>query len=77
MSIINPNFRITGLASGLDTEQMVKDLMAVERLPLTRLEQKGLTRRQEAYLFQSAGKFLITKGRISSLTRLPKCHRRG
>jgi len=51
MSIINPNFRITGLASGLDTEQMVKDLMAVERLPLTRLEQqRQLTEwRQEAY----------------------------
>ncbi len=51
MSIINPNFRITGLASGLDTEQIVKDLMAVERLPLTRLEQqRQLTEwRQEAY----------------------------
>jgi len=49
--IINTNFRLSGLASGLDTEQMVKDLMAVERIPLTRLEQqKQLTLwRQEAY----------------------------
>ena len=36
--IINSNFRISGLASGLDTEQMVRDLMRVERIPLTRLE---------------------------------------
>lgn len=40
MAIINPNFRITGLASGLDTEQLVKDLMTVERMPLNKLEQK-------------------------------------
>ena len=49
--IINSNFRISGLASGLDTEQMVRDLMRVERIPLTRLEQqKQLAQwRQEAY----------------------------
>lgn len=51
MAIINSNFRLTGLASGLDTEQMVRDLMRVERFPLTRLEQqKQLSEwRQEAY----------------------------
>ncbi len=51
VAIINSNFRITGLASGLDTEQMVKDLMRVERLPLTKLQQqKQLAEwRQEAY----------------------------
>ncbi|NLL95689.1 MAG: flagellar filament capping protein FliD [Clostridiaceae bacterium] len=51
MAIINSNFRLTGLASGLDTDQMVRDLMKVERFPLTKLEQqKQLTQwRQEAY----------------------------
>lgn len=51
MAIINSNFRLTGLASGLDTDQMIKDLMRVERFPLTKLEQqKQLEQwRQEAY----------------------------
>ena len=50
-SIINSNFRITGLASGLDTEQIVKDLMTAERIPLTKIEQqKQLAEwRQEMY----------------------------
>lgn len=50
-NIIGSNFRITGLASGLDTDQIVKDLMAAERIPLIRLEQqKQLAEwRQEMY----------------------------
>lgn len=32
--------RITGLYSGLDTDQLVKDLMRIERIPLDRLVQK-------------------------------------
>jgi len=44
MAIINSNFRLSGLATGLDTDQMVRDLMRVERLPLTKLErQRQLT----------------------------------
>lgn len=35
--------RITGLASGLDTEQLVKDIMRAERLPLDKLTQKKQT----------------------------------
>ncbi|WP_112181900.1 MULTISPECIES: flagellar hook-associated protein 2 [Paraliobacillus] len=31
--------RVTGLASGIDTDTMVKDLMAAERLPLDKMEQ--------------------------------------
>ena len=51
MNIIGSNLRITGLASGLDTDQIVKDLMTVERIPLARLEQqKQLAEwRQERY----------------------------
>jgi len=51
MAIINSNFRLTGLASGLDTDQMVKDLMNVARIPLTKLEQqrKLAEWRQESY----------------------------
>ena len=50
-NIINSNLRISGLASGLDTEQIVKDLMTAERIPLTKLEQqKQLVQwRQELY----------------------------
>ncbi|MBM7690892.1 flagellar hook-associated protein 2 [Peribacillus deserti] len=32
--------RISGLASGMDTDQMVKDLMKAERMPLDKLNQK-------------------------------------
>lgn len=51
MAIINSNFRLTGIASGLDTDQMVKDLMNVARIPLTKLEQKRKLAewRQESY----------------------------
>ncbi len=51
MAIINPNFRLSGIASGLDTDQMVKDLMTVERIPLNKLEQKRQLAewRQDAY----------------------------
>lgn len=51
MNIINSNLRITGLASGLDTDQLVRDLMTAEKVPLTRLEQKKQLAewRQEAY----------------------------
>ena len=51
MNIINSNLRITGLATGLDTDQLVRDLMTAEKVPLTRLEQKKQLAewRQEAY----------------------------
>ncbi|MED4299266.1 flagellar hook-associated protein 2 [Geobacillus stearothermophilus] len=34
------NLRISGLASGMDIDQIVKDLMKVERMPLDKLKQK-------------------------------------
>ncbi|MEW6181610.1 MAG: flagellar filament capping protein FliD [Bacillota bacterium] len=40
LSIIN---RVAGLASGMDTDQMVKDLMKVARIPLDRMLQKKQT----------------------------------
>ena len=36
----NTRIRFGGLASGLDTDQIVRDMMRVERLPLNRLAQK-------------------------------------
>ena len=36
----NSTMRIGGLATGFDTDQMVKDLMTVERIPLDKLSQK-------------------------------------
>lgn len=40
MAIINSNFRLSGMATGLDTDQMVRDLMNVEKMPLTKLERQ-------------------------------------
>ena len=34
------DMRIGGLASGMDTDQIIKDLMKAERIPLDKLEQK-------------------------------------
>ncbi|MGY0692117.1 flagellar hook-associated protein 2 [Virgibacillus sp. FSP13] len=47
---INTN-RITGLASGMDTEKMVKDLMEAERMPLNKMEQEKtwMTWQRDAY----------------------------
>jgi flagellar hook-associated protein 2 len=39
-------FSITGLASGLDTDNMLAQLMKVERLPVTRLEQQQTSLRR-------------------------------
>lgn len=51
MAIISSNFRLTGIASGLDTDQLIKNLMTVERIPLNKLEQKKQLAewRQDAY----------------------------
>jgi flagellar hook-associated protein 2 len=38
--MISNNMRIGGLASGMDIDQIVKDLMKVERMPLDKLKQK-------------------------------------
>lgn len=40
LSTFTSTLRIGGLASGLDTDQIVSDLMSVERMPLDRLYQK-------------------------------------
>ncbi len=50
-SISSSTSRITGLASGIDTEAMIEDLMEVERIPLNKLYQKKQLAewRQEAY----------------------------
>lgn len=45
------NIRFSGMASGLDTDQIIKDLMKVERFPLDRLQQNKQTLmwRRDAY----------------------------
>lgn len=40
INLLTSRFRLTGIATGLDTDQIVSDLMRVERLPLDRLYQK-------------------------------------
>ncbi|WP_279401241.1 flagellar filament capping protein FliD [Piscibacillus salipiscarius] len=49
--MINNNMRLTGFASGMDINQMVKDLMKAERLPLQKMEQNQLwlTQKRDAY----------------------------
>jgi len=51
MAIINPNFRVSGLASGMDTDELVRQLMTAERVPLNKLQQKRQLAewRQDAY----------------------------
>ncbi|CQR46406.1 Flagellar hook-associated protein 2 [Paraliobacillus sp. PM-2] len=48
---VNTSNRITGLASGIDTESMVKELMAAERKPLDKMEQDQIwtSWRRDAY----------------------------
>lgn len=38
--VVSNNLRISGLASGMDTEKMVSDLMKAKRIPLDKLKQK-------------------------------------
>lgn len=38
--VVNNQMRITGFASGLDTTQIINDLMRAERMPLDKLFQK-------------------------------------
>lgn len=40
MAISNSNFRISGLASGLDTDDMISKLMMAARMPVDRIKQK-------------------------------------
>ncbi|WP_379157255.1 flagellar filament capping protein FliD [Paenibacillus sp. sgz5001063] len=43
MSISTSSIKFTGMASGIDTEKIVTDLMKVEKLPLTKLQQQRQT----------------------------------
>lgn len=56
---INP-IRFSGIASGLDTEQIIKDLMKLERAPLTKVQQQkqSLIWKREEY--REANKQLLS-----------------
>lgn len=45
MSDVRPTFNVGGLASGLDTNTIIDQLMAIERRPLVRLQQRELVER--------------------------------
>lgn len=67
MSSINP-IRFTGMASGLDTEQIIKDLMKLEQAPLTKVQQQkqSLIWKREEY--REANKQLLSlQNAINSL----------
>src|SRR5690554_2701841 len=68
------NLRITGLASGIDTEEMVKSMMRAERVKLDRVEQdkQVLLWRQEMYnnLNKDFANFIINSRKIFGLTSI-------
>lgn len=49
--MINNTMRVSGLASGMDTDSIIKDLMAAERIPMTKMQQdqEWLTWQRDAY----------------------------
>lgn len=66
------NMRITGLASGIDTEEMIRSLMAVERVKVNRVEQDRqiLLWRQEMYnnLNKDFANFILNTRKMFGLT---------
>src|SRR5699024_6435659 len=70
--------RVGGLASGIDTEQIIKELMNAERIPLTKLEQQKtrLEWQRDAYreINRQIAELerLITDMRLTSNTINPK-----
>ncbi|NMB27020.1 MAG: hypothetical protein GX987_03065, partial [Tissierellia bacterium] len=64
--------RITGLASGIDTEEMIQQLMQVERIKVDRVEQDKQTSvwRQEAYnsLNKDFANFILNTRKMFGLT---------
>lgn len=73
--MFNP-IRMTGLASGVDTEEMIQSLMRVERIKVDRVEQdrQVLLWRQEAYnnLNKSFANFIMSSRRLFDLTRVSR-----
>lgn len=67
------DLRISGLASGIDTEQIIKDLMKVQRTKVDRLEQDKqlLTWRQEIYndLNKELANFILDTKKEFGLSR--------
>lgn len=49
--MINNTMRVSGLASGMDTDQIIADLMKAERIPMTKMQQdqEWLTWQRDAY----------------------------
>ena len=69
---MNNNLRITGLASGIDTEEMVQNLMRAERVKVDRVEQdrQTLLWRQEIYndLNKDFANFILNSRKAFGLT---------
>lgn len=70
--------RIGGLASGIDTDSMIRDLMNAERIPLDKLEQQRTKMEWQRDAFRDINKQiselerLITDMRLNSNTINPK-----
>lgn len=62
------SFSINGLSSGLDTAQIVKDMMAIERLPYTNLETKKTDLQTQQGVFRTINtKFKSLEAALNSL----------
>ncbi|MFK3961030.1 flagellar filament capping protein FliD [Guptibacillus hwajinpoensis] len=62
--------RISGLATGMDTDQMVKDLMMAERIPLDKLSQKKQTMEWQKESYRELNTMLSDMRSTSSSMRL-------
>jgi flagellar hook-associated protein 2 len=60
------SFSINGLASGLDTAQIIKDMMSIERIPYTNLESKKKNLQTEQAIFRQLNTKLSTLQRLAS-----------
>lgn len=65
------NLRISGLATGMDTESIIKDLMRAERLPLDKITQKKQTLEWKRDTYREMNTLLLTLREESLKMRLP------
>ncbi|WP_347548339.1 flagellar filament capping protein FliD [Pseudalkalibacillus hwajinpoensis] len=62
--------RISGLATGMDTDQMVKDLMTAERIPLDKLSQKKQTLEWQKESYRELNSMMSDMSSTASSMRL-------
>jgi len=69
------NMRISGLASGMDIEQLVRDLMKVERVPLDKYKQKKQTLEWQRDIYREMNSLLLSLRESTLNMRLSSSYR--